>query len=283
MEKKAVAGMRFMPGEMLYQVADLSRVWVIADVPEQDIGLVTNGRKAHVRINAYPDKWFEGTITYVYPTLKPETRTVQVRLELGNPGGILKPGMFAQVELAAASAGKVLAVPVSSVIDSGVRKVVIVQIGEGRFEPREVQLGARSDEWVEVKGGIGAGETVVVAANFLIDAESNLRAALGGMGSAAKSPDGSKSLSHRAVGTIDAFGPNETVTVTHEPVASLKWPAMTMDFAFANTSLAGSVKPGARVEFEFVERRPGEYVITNVKPATGAAKAAPAPAETHKH
>ncbi|MCW5593772.1 MAG: copper-binding protein, partial [Burkholderiales bacterium] len=240
-------------------------------------------RKAHVRINAYPDKWFEGTITYVYPTLKPETRTVQVRLELGNPGGILKPGMFAQVELAAASRGKVLAVPVSAVIDSGVRKVVIVQIGEGRFEPREVQVGARSEDWVEIKGGIGAGEIVVVAANFLIDAESNLRAALGGMGSAAQSADGSKSLSHRATGTIDAFGPNETVTVTHEPVASLKWPAMTMDFAFANASLAGSVKQGARVEFEFVERRPGEYVITSVKPATGSPKAAPAPAEAHKH
>ncbi len=283
MEKKAVAGMRFMPGEMLYQVADLSRVWVVADVPEQDIGLVAPGRKAHVRINAYPDKWFEGTITYVYPTLKPETRTVQVRLELANPGGVLKPGMFAQVELAAASAGKVLAVPVSAVIDSGVRKVVIVKIGEGRFEPREVQLGARSEEWVEVKGGIGAGEIVVVAANFLIDAESNLRAALGGMGSAAKSPDGSKSLSHTAVGTIDALGPNDTVTVTHEPVASLKWPAMTMDFAFANTALAAGAKPGSRVEFEFVERRPGEYVITSVKPATGSPKPAPAPAEAHKH
>ena len=267
MEKKAVAGMRFMPGEMLYQVADLSRVWVIADVSEQDIGLVGSGRKASVRINAYPEKWFEGTITYVYPTLKPETRTVQVRLELANPGGLLKPGMFAQVELASGSGGKVLAVPVSAVIDSGVRKVVIVQLGEGRFEPREVQLGARSDEWVEVKGGIGAGETVVVAANFLIDAESNLRAALGGMGSPSKSPDGSKSLSHRAVGTIDALGPNDTVTVTHEPVASLKWPAMTMDFAFANAALAGGVKPGGKFEFEFVERRPGEYVITSVKPA----------------
>jgi Cu(I)/Ag(I) efflux system membrane fusion protein len=267
MEKKAVAGMRFMPGEMLYQVADLSRVWVIADVSEQDIGLVGNGRKANVRINAYPEKWFEGTITYVYPTLKPETRTVQVRLELANPGGLLKPGMFAQVELASGSGGKVLAVPVSAVIDSGVRKVVIVQLAEGRFEPREVQLGARSDEWVEVKGGIGAGENVVVAANFLIDAESNLRAALGGLGSPSKSTDGSKSLSHRAVGIVDALGPNDTVTVTHEPVASLKWPAMTMDFAFANAALSGGVKPGGKIEFEFVERRPGEYVITSVKPA----------------
>ena len=284
MEKKAVSGMRFMPGEMLYQVADLSRVWVLADVSEQDIGQVTNGRKAQVRINAYPEKWFEGTITYVYPTLKPETRTVPVRLELANPGGLLKPGMYAQVELSAGNTAKVVAVPVSAVIDSGVRKVVLVQPGEGRFEPREVQLGARSEDWVEVKGGVAAGESVVVAANFLIDAESNLRAALGGMGSAPKSADGSKAVSHRAVGTVDALGPSDTVTVTHEPVASLKWPAMTMDFAFANASLAGNAKPGARIEFEFVERKPGEFVITSVKPASGPAKAkdAPAPADNHK-
>ena len=282
MEKKAVSGMRFMPGEMLYQVADLSGLWVIADVPEQDIALVTSGRKAQVRINAYPDKWFEGVITYVYPTLRPETRTVQVRLELANPGGVLKPGMFAQVELAAGKAGKVLAVPESAVIDSGVRKVVIVQLAEGRFEPREVQLGTRSEDWVEVKGGIAAGENVVVAANFLIDAESNLRAALGGMGSASSSADGSKQVSHRAVGTIDALGPNDTVTVTHEPVASLKWPAMTMDFAFANASLSGAAKPGARVEFEFVERKPGEFVITSVKAAASPVKGAVAPADSHK-
>ncbi len=106
MEKKAVSGMRFMPGEMLYQVADLSRVWVLADVNEQDIGLVANGRKARVLINAYPDKNFEGVVTYVYPTLKTETRTVSVRLELANPGRILKPGMYAQVELDAGDGGQ---------------------------------------------------------------------------------------------------------------------------------------------------------------------------------
>ena len=151
MEKKAVSGMRFMPGEMLYQVADLSRVWVLADVNEQDIGQVTNGRKAQVRINAYPDKRFEGVVTYVYPTLKPETRT-RVRA----PGARqsrraaqarhVRPGRA----FGRQRRGKVVAVPVSAVIDSGVRRVVIVQPGEGRFEPREVELGARSEDWVEV-------------------------------------------------------------------------------------------------------------------------------------
>ena len=144
-EKKALQGMRFMPGEELYQVADLSSVWVVADVFEQDIGLVQPGATAKVRINAYPDKTFEGKVSYVYPTLNAETRTVPVRVELANLGLLLKPAMFAQVELPVAAKGSVVTVPVSAVIDSGTRQIALVQQGEGRFEPREVKLGARSD------------------------------------------------------------------------------------------------------------------------------------------
>jgi Cu(I)/Ag(I) efflux system membrane fusion protein len=184
-EKKALQGMRFMPGEMLYQVTDLSSVWVVADVFEQDIGLVKQGAQASVRINAYPDRQFDGTITYVYPTLRAETRTVQVRIELANPQQLLKPAMYAQVELPVGGKAKVLAVPDSAVIDSGTRRIVLVQVKEGRFEPREVRLGARSDSHVEVKDGVREGEEVVVAANFLIDAESNLKAAVGGLGTPA--------------------------------------------------------------------------------------------------
>jgi RND family efflux transporter MFP subunit len=181
-EKKAVQGMRFMPGEALYQITDLSSVWVLADVFEQDIGLVKTGAKARVTLDAYPGKPFTGDITYVYPTLKAETRTVQVRVELANPGGMLKPGMFAQVELASAPARRVVTIPLSAVIDSGTRRIALVQVKEGRFEPREVKLGARSDDYVEVLDGVADGEQVVVAANFLIDAESNLKAAIAGFG-----------------------------------------------------------------------------------------------------
>ena len=277
MEKKAVSGMRFMPGEMLYQIADLSRVWVLADVNEQDIGQVATGRKAQLRINAYPDKRFEGVVTYIYPTLKLETRTVAVRLELANPGGLLKPGMFAEVQLASGAAGKVVAVPVSAVIDSGVRRVVIVETGAGRFEPRQVELGGRGEDWVEILSGLKEGEPVVVAANFLIDAESNLRAALGGLGGSGSA------ASHRADGTLDAIDAQTgMVTITHAPVASLKWPSMTMDFALANASLVAGIKPGAAVAFEFVERKPGEWVVTSVKPGTAAAKGAVTPADPHK-
>lgn len=181
-EKKALQGMRFMPGDALYQVTDLSSVWVVADVFEQDIGLVKPGTRASVKIDAYPNRAFNGTITYVYPTLKAETRTVPVRIELGNPGLWLKPAMFAQVELPVGGKAPVLTVPDSAVIDSGTRRIVLVQVKEGRFEPREVKLGARSDNHVEVQDGVREGEEVVVAANFLIDAESNLKAAINGLG-----------------------------------------------------------------------------------------------------
>ncbi|MDL2354599.1 MAG: efflux RND transporter periplasmic adaptor subunit, partial [Pseudomonadota bacterium] len=139
-EKKAVQGMRFMPGDTLYQISDLSSIWVIADVFEQDIGLVTSGARAKVTIDAYPDKAFEGKVAYVYPTLKTETRTMQVRVELPNPGLFLKPGMFAQVEVAAPVRNNAVTVPVSAVIDSGTRRIVLVQLKEGRFDPREVKL-----------------------------------------------------------------------------------------------------------------------------------------------
>ncbi|MFB0934390.1 MAG: efflux RND transporter periplasmic adaptor subunit [Propionivibrio sp.] len=271
-EKKALQGMRFMPGEALYQVADLSSVWVVADVFEQDIGQLKSGAKATVRINAYPDKVFEGRVSYVYPTLNAMTRTVPIRVELANPGLLLKPAMFAQVELPVTARGNVVTVPLSAVIDSGTRQIVLVQQGEGRFEPREVKLGARSDKHVEVVEGIKEGEQVVVAANFLIDAESNLKAAISGFsGSEPKAL--AKVIGHRAAGKIDEIDPKAgTASIEHGPVESLKWPSMTMEFKFANEALLKGLKPGTEIDFEFVERGQGEWVITAIKPAAAGSK-----------
>ena len=144
--------------------------------------MVRTGASALVTLAAYPGQTFRGTITYVYPTMKAETRTVPVRIELANPRQLLKPAMYAQVDVQLGSGAPVLTVTDSAVIDSGKRQIVLVQRGEGRFEPREIRIGARGDNLVEVLGGLKAGDEVVVAANFLIDAESNLRAALGAFG-----------------------------------------------------------------------------------------------------
>ena len=173
-----------MPGEELYQVADLSAVWVVADVFEQDIGHVKSGATAKVRINAYPDKVFEGKISYVYPTLNAETRTARVRVALANPGLRLKPGMYATLHVPGphGATAPVLAVPRGAVLATGERSLVFVRGAGGRLEPRVVQVGAASDDRVEILRGVSVGDTVVASATFLVDAESNLGTALGGMG-----------------------------------------------------------------------------------------------------
>lgn len=280
LEKKALQGMRFMPGEALYQIADLSSVWVIADVAEQDIAHVQIGSHAQVLVDAYPDRTFDGKVSFIYPTLNSATRTVQVRMEIANPRGLLKPAMFITAQLAVGKGGKVLVVPTSAVIDSGTRQLVLVQLEQGRFEPRSVKLGGRSENYVEVLSGVREGERVVTSANFLIDAESNLKAALSGMSAAASSADEGRDLSrqvglkpdlpqktvgHKAQGTLDSINDDGSVSITHGPIKSLKWPAMTMDFALANSALTSGIAPGSPITFEIVERQPGEWVITGMK------------------
>lgn len=179
MEKMAVSGMRFAAGDPLYRLVDLSTVWLIADVFEQDLETIQEGQKVKATVTAYPGAEFIGTVAFIYPSVSQETRTTKVRIEIANPDGRLKMDMSANVELAAAtSEGSVLTVPDSAVLNSGTRQAVLVDKGEGRFEPRAVTLGGAADGYYEVKSGLAAGEPVVVGANFLIDAEANLRAAL---------------------------------------------------------------------------------------------------------
>jgi Cu(I)/Ag(I) efflux system membrane fusion protein len=187
LEKEAVEGMRFMPGDTLYRIADLSTVWLLADVFEQDLGGVRQGQTVTLVVNAYPGRRFRGRVAFVYPTMSGETRTGKLRIELPNPDGLLKPAMYGSVELEESVRQVPVAVPDAAVIDSGTRQVVLIRHGETRFEPRTVRLGQRGDGYVELLEGIRAGESVVVGANFLIDAESNLKAALRGMGGAEQS------------------------------------------------------------------------------------------------
>jgi Cu(I)/Ag(I) efflux system membrane fusion protein len=193
LEKPAVQGLRFMPGETLFRIADLNSVWLLADVFEQDLDWIKPGQDIRVRINAYPEREFQGRVEFIYPTLATETRTAKVRIEMPNREGLLRPGLYGSVSLAAAGRpDERLAVPDSAVLDSGTRKLILVRKGEGVFEPREVRLGRYADGYFEVLDGAVAGEVVVTRANFLIDAESKLKSALDAMGAPAPAPAGTE-------------------------------------------------------------------------------------------
>jgi membrane fusion protein, copper/silver efflux system len=181
LERNAVEGMRAQPGDILFRVADTSVVWALLDIAERDLGKVSAGQAVTVHPRGLVGRSFTGTIERIYPQLNRDTRTVRVRVELANPDGALLPDMYVDAEITGGSAQQVLAVPESAVLDSGTRQVVIVAQGEGRFASRDVKLGSHGGGYVEIRDGIGASEQVVVSANFLIDAESNLRAALKGL------------------------------------------------------------------------------------------------------
>jgi Cu(I)/Ag(I) efflux system membrane fusion protein len=190
-EKPVQEGMRVDAGEALYRTADLTSVWLIAQVQEQDLGNIQPRQPVRASFVAYPGRSFAGTVDFVYPTLDAATRTGQVRVVLQNPDGALRAAMYASVEIdSSAEVGPMLSVPEAAVVDSGTRQVVLVARGEGRFEPRRVKLGVHGDDWVQVLSGVKPGEQVVVGANFLIDAESNLRAALQGFADGANDTQG---------------------------------------------------------------------------------------------
>src|SRR5207237_1875030 len=178
-EKRIINGQRVKAGDELYRIADHSHLWVIADVAEADLPAIKMGTHATVMVRAYMAQPIQGEVTFIYPELRAETRTARVRIEVPNPDGRLKIDMYADVMFqTGADESAVIALPTSAVIDSGTRQIVLVAKGEGRFEPRPVKLGRRGDGYVEVLDGVGKGDEVVTAATFLIDAESNLRAAL---------------------------------------------------------------------------------------------------------
>lgn len=179
MQKRVIEGQMARAGEELYRIADLTSIWVIADIAEQDLDLVRIGAPATATFRAFPGRSFVGRVTFVLHELDMNTRTAKARIEVHNPDHIIKHEMYADVDISArAGEAARLVVPASAVIDSGTRQVVIVAKGEGRFQPRPVKLGMRGGDQVEILDGVTEGEEVVTSANFLIDAESNLKAAL---------------------------------------------------------------------------------------------------------
>lgn len=180
-ERAAIDGMMANPGDVMFRLADTSVVWALVDVAERDLDRIAIGQSVAVRPRSRPNSSFIGRVDLVYPQINRETRTARVRVKLANPDMALLPDMFVDAEIETGGGKPIIAVPSSAVIDSGEKQVVIVDKGEGRFEPRQVTLGQRGDGFVEIRSGVAAGEPVVTSATFLIDAESNLKAALQGL------------------------------------------------------------------------------------------------------
>jgi Cu(I)/Ag(I) efflux system membrane fusion protein len=186
LERNAIEGMRAQPGQVLFRIADHSQVWALIDVAERDLGTLAIGQTVTVRAKSFPGREFTGSINVIYPEINKETRTARARVELANPDLVLLHAMYVDAEIDVGGREPVLSVPESAIMDTGSRQAVLVDRGEGRFEPREVKLGHRGGGYAEIRQGVVDGDPVVVSANFLIDAESNLKAALKGFSDGAQ-------------------------------------------------------------------------------------------------
>ncbi len=181
-EKHVLEGDHVQAGTTLFRVADLSHIWIEAEIFERDLGLVSLGQRVDLSVEAFPGREFTGSVTYIYPTVAMGSRTGRIRIDLANPRLDLKPGMYADVRVALPNHGEVLTIPRSAVLSTGERSVVFRRSSDGVLHPTEIQVGRRNRDFIEVISGLSVGDQVVSSANFLIDAESNLGAAMAAMG-----------------------------------------------------------------------------------------------------
>ena len=258
-------GMTVAMGQTLAQVAGLSTVWVNAAVPEAQGGQLRVGQAARAELAAFPGQTFAGKVAAVLPTAQVDSRTLTVRIELANRDGRLKPGMFATVHLAGI-AHPALFVPSEAVIRTGKRAVVMLAGDGGRFQPIEVQLGRESGDRTEILAGLAEGQKVVASGQFLIDSEASLaglqaRPLIEAQPEAAASP--ARALNETR-GRIEALA-GDQITISHEPVPAIGWPAMTMTFRLESRALAKGLKVGDRVAFGF-EQRPEGPVVRRLAP-----------------
>lgn len=252
-------------GMPLMEITDLGGVWVVADVVEDQLTWIVPGKSAEITFNAMPGETFEGRVDYVYPKLDPATRTVPVRIVLANPGHRLKPGMYANVTLFGGKGDAGVIVPSEAVIRTGERAIVLVAEGGGHFRPVEVATGMESDGRTLILDGLAGGEQVVVSGQFLIESEANLKGALERM-------KATGAESYAGTGRIVAADARTgALTMQHDPIPALKWPAMTMDFEVADPAILKGLRPGQSVTFEMTGKD-GDFVVTAVRPAAGPAR-----------
>jgi Cu(I)/Ag(I) efflux system membrane fusion protein len=281
-ELMARDGMTVMAGATLFRINGLTTVWANAEVPESQAALLRPGAKVQAKSPAVPGMTFEGQVQALLPNVDSATRTLKARLELANPGSRLVPGMFVQMQFMDMRAEKSLLIPTEAVIQTGKRTVVMLAEDKGRFRPVDVQAGIESGGQTEIKSGLQAGQRVVVSSEFLIDSEASLKGVesrLNGAtdpGTAASATAVASAPLHQGHAKVEAIGP-DALTLSHEPIASMKWGAMTMDFKLPKGGVPTGLQSGDRVDFEFYMNSDGLPQLTGVTRLAPVPKTAMAP------
>jgi len=259
-------GMTVMPGATLFRINGLSTVWAHAEVPESQSALLRPGSRVQARSPAVPGTTFDGKVQAILPDVNPATRTLKARLELANPGARLVPGMFVSMQFTDMGAGKALLIPTEAVIQTGTRTVVVLAEDHGRFRPVDVEAGLESGGQTEIKRGLQAGQRVVVSSQFLVDSEARLKGVEARLNATLSPVSANTAPRHEGEAKIEAVG-NGGLTLSHGPIPSIKWGAMTMDFkAPMQQALAPGLQAGDRVSFEFYMDEEGLPQLTRVSP-----------------
>lgn len=256
-------GAQLMAGSTLLQISDLSRVWLIAEIAERDAAHVRPGMLAKVELQSLPGDTVNGKVDYIYPELDPTARTLRARIELPNPKGMLRPGMYANISLGGQSR-EVLSVPTESVIATGQRKVVILKKGNG-FRPAEIQTGQEGLGRTEVLSGVAEGEQVVVSGQFLIDSEASLSGVLARL---SQQPQAATQKMPHGIGKVVAIDiAAKEITLAHDPIPEIGWPAMTMGFKVNDATQLQHLHAGDTVGFDLKGNADDEYAIERIEKA----------------
>lgn len=270
-ELTAREGMTVASGAPLFRINGLGTVWVDAEVPEGQAALVKPGTPAQVRAAAWPGTVFNAKVSALLPEVNLATRTLRARIEVANPGARLTPGMYASISLDAASQSEVLTVPSEAVIQTGMRSVVMVAEAEGKFHVAEVQIGNEANGNTEIRAGLKAGQRVVVSGQFLIDSEASLKGATTRMQPpTTDAPPKTPPAVAQGEGTVERIEKGE-ITLSHGPIPSLKWGAMTMGFMPPPTGVPKNIAVGDRVSFSLRPSDDGMYQLVDIARRSGAA------------
>jgi Cu(I)/Ag(I) efflux system membrane fusion protein len=272
-ELTAREGMTVSAGAPLFRINGLDTIWVNAEVPESAAAQIRPGSPVQARAPSYPGEVFKGKVGAILPEVSTATRTLKARIELANPGNRLVPGMFATVNFTPAAGSAVLTVPSEAVIQTGQRSVVMLAESGGKFTPVEVQTGTEAGGKTEIRKGLEAGQKVVVSGQFLVDSEASLKGAaarmIGAQGTGTADRPGAAQqgpMVHHGQGKVEQIT-KEDITLSHGPIPTMKWPAMTMGFQLPAGGLPPAVKVGDTVSFAFEQTADGEVRITSIAPA----------------